>query len=193
MLEVLALCLTYYPVSFFDIARPALPLCSIGSHAGGRDGKRRLRRPGHRDRPAMARLLRDGRSSRVGRGRVAAYGSGPCRTEVREWMADRSDRRDHGAGDGVPDSLRAGRQRRHHPAGGAFPAARRLRGRIRGTGSFSRATRTASHPRFFGPPQAPPRLGEHTGTGVHSAARATEIDDAARRLACRSRAFASWT
>ena len=38
MLEVLALCLTYYPVSFFDIVGPALPHGALGAHPRSRNG-----------------------------------------------------------------------------------------------------------------------------------------------------------
>ena len=68
MLEALAMCLTYYPVTFNDqLGRPMrkrrfVPTPGVGA------AKRRARRARVRDRTAVARLLRDGRPSRVDRG-----------------------------------------------------------------------------------------------------------------------------
>ena len=74
MLETLAMCLTYYPVTFNDqLGRPdATP--PLHPDAGRRRSQRRAGRAGRRDRAAVARLLRHGRPSRVGGGSVALPG-----------------------------------------------------------------------------------------------------------------------
>ena len=66
------MCLTYYPVTYVDHARPARSAAGGPSSTPGveRD-QRRPRRARRRHRPAVARLLRDGRPSRVDGGPLA--------------------------------------------------------------------------------------------------------------------------
>ena len=72
MLETLAMCLTYYPVTYFDmVGRPFRSGRSIVDARASRRTSDGLVGLGRRDRPAVARLLRDGRPPRVDGGPLA--------------------------------------------------------------------------------------------------------------------------
>ena len=77
MLEALAMCLTYYPVTFNDqLGRPMRRRRFIPT-PGCRRRQRRARRARVRDRPAVVGLLRHGRASRVDGGSVHSSWTAP--------------------------------------------------------------------------------------------------------------------
>ena len=91
MLETLVLCLTYYPVTYVDmVGRPFRSGRSIVTPGRGGD-ERRPRRARRRHRPAVARLLRDGRAPRVDGGPLALRQPRPpaARRSRRGWRSAR--------------------------------------------------------------------------------------------------------
>ena len=77
MLEVLATCLTYYPVTFQRPARLPDATQALVPTPGVAAASRRSRRARVRHRPAVARLLRHGRPPRVDGGPVATSSTAP--------------------------------------------------------------------------------------------------------------------
>ena len=74
MLEALAMCLTYYPVTFHDQLGRPMRATPVRPDPGRRDRTRRAGGAGVRDRATVARLLRDGRTPRVDGGSEALPG-----------------------------------------------------------------------------------------------------------------------
>ena len=103
MLESLAMCLTYYPVTFHDQLGRPMRRRRFVPDSGRRGRERRAGRSWVRDRPTMAGLLRNGRTSRVDGGPEAVLGPNGAGSDHRC-----VDRRSHrGRGDqsrlGLPD------------------------------------------------------------------------------------------
>ena len=115
MLETLALCLTYYPVTYVDMVGRPFRERAVHRHARGGDHERRPGRPRRRDRPAVARLLRDGRAPRVDGGPLALRRPHPPAARHRGVDGRAHDRRGPRADRRLPHPPRPDRQRRDDP------------------------------------------------------------------------------
>ena len=175
------------PAGTTDAAAPIRP------HPGRRGRPRRPGRAGMRDRAAVARLLRDGRTPRVDGGSDALprpHGAG-----ADDRRLDRGAHRRGGARPriGLPDPQRTDRQRRqpHHVR--ALPRRGRRSWRTRGTARRIRDHPSGSGRRAYGRPNRP--LGsESTRSTRCSHARAHGHPSAPRRHPdFRSRGCACWT
>ncbi len=127
MLEVMASCLTYYPVTFQRQLGYPMRRKRFVPTPGVAAASRRPRRPRLRHRPAVARRLRHGRPPRVDGGAVVLPRAHRARPDDR-----RVGRRAHGRrGDRsrvrVPHPERADRRRRERRRDRPFRAARRVR------------------------------------------------------------------
>ena len=124
MLETLVLCLTYYPVTYADMVGRPFRQRAVHRHARGGGDERRPRRRRRRDRPAVARLLRDGRPPRVDGGPQALRQPRPPAAGHRGVDGGAHDRRGPRARRRVPHPARADRQRRDDPGDRPLPGPR---------------------------------------------------------------------
>ena len=171
MLETLVLVPHLLPGDLRRHGGSAVPQRAVHRHARGGDHQRRPRRPRRRHRPAVARLLRDGRASRVDGGPLALRQPGPPAAGHRG-----VDGRAHDRGDPrrspAPSASRTPRsatERRSRRPTTSWPAGRSS---TNPRGGFVEPDR----PYRFDPPllrtaEPAPSLGEHDGTRPASRGR----------------------
>ena len=190
MLEVMASCLTYYPVTFQRAARLPDATQALRADAGRRRRVGRPRRARLRHRPAVARRLRHGRPPRVDGGTEVLPRPHRARPDDR-----RLGRRAHGRrGDRsrvrVPHPERPDRRRRERGRRSTTSCERGAfvdnpRDGVRNPGPPYRLSSTVLPPR-----RPAPALGEHTADPIPSAAppNVQRRGQAPNVSPCRSRA-----
>ena len=171
-----------------------LPERAVHRHARRGGDERRPRRRRRRDRPAVARLLRDGRTPRVDGGPLALRQPRASAAGHRGVDGGAHDRGGPRARGHVPHPARAHRQRRDDPGDRPLPSARLDRPEPSGR---LRRTRPALPVRPAPPPDTPSLRRAWANTTAHDASGAPRTRRGTRRprprSSCRCTACASST